>query len=521
MKHNLLFWLLLTIFSANVAFAQKVDWGKLNQSDGTRFYPTIIGEDENNIYTFGQSKGDLIIEAYDKENKLKKYSTVVDQPKIDKNKVELERIIFVDGKFVVFASYYKKQTKQSKIYAFVVDGKTGKMKGKKSEIFSVPVEKKRRRSDFYVFVSDDRSKILVNTFTYYKKQKEYKDVYKLLDSDFNVLVEREDKFSKKERESFVTPIYKIDNDGSLYFLKKKRSSVKIVSYDATRDYEKWEETIDVELGPSEKITDLNFTINSENDLIISGYYEKKNKLQGCMFLRIDNVSKEIVANKTSEFSKDFKKEFLSNRQKEKGKEKEIPNLFSSIKIQEKADGGIILAGEVYYYVQYRDRNGNTVGEYYLYGDIIVMNLSKDGDLLWVNRVPKKQVFRWSSVNGIIFSSNGLSLFYVSYKPLEYFSFFIGMNEENVYIVYNDNPKNFTKPKESGRSHAYKKWKKGTNTLYTINLETGKKDAKMFLDAKDMSIVMKPNVYYQKDQKSDGYVFGQKKKKYKFGTVKFQ
>lgn len=518
LKNVLLTAFVIMAVALNFSNAQQIDWGTLNTSESSRYYPDIIGEDDDNIYTFASLKNEYIVEAYDKKDFKKKYSHVVDQPKIDKNSVDIERIMVVNGKFLLFASYFDKQKDQSKIYAYIVNSKTGKIESKRAELFSVDVEKKSRKGDFDVFLSKDRSKVLLNHYTYYKKQKEYVDKYVLIDSDLNIIVERKDVFKKNSRD-YSTSSYIIDNDGSLYFLKKYDDERKsIVSYDANKDYEKWEEFInpsEIGLQNKERITDVSFVINDQNDLILSGYYSKeKNELDGCFFMKIDNLSKEIVVSKISVFSDAFKQQFLTNRQKEKGKERAIKNVFKSIDIATKQDGGIVLSGELY------SHTVSDYGESWFFGDVIVLNLSSEGELEWAQRVPKQQLFYYySNYYPIVYGSFGVRLFTIPWRTIEHFSYFLGIDSDNVYLVFNDNPKNFTKPLNSGKSRMLKKIKKAATVLYSINLADGSVKKSVFVKGMDNTVLIKPSEYYQRSQLSAGYVLGQKRKYYKFGEFK--
>lgn len=510
---------LTCIVLTQVSFAQKVAWGVLNHSSSSNYYPSIIGEDSENIYTVASVKGDRYVEAYDKNRMKVKYSKLIEQPKIGKSKVVYEGLNLVDGKFILLASYFDKNTKESTIYAYILDAETGKVTDKRVELFSFSVEKKRRKGNFYVYLSQDRTKMLLNHYAYYKKEKKYRDSYKLIDSDLNTIVERTDVFEKGERD-YRTSAYLIDNDGSLYFAKRYyNGSDYIVSYDANRDYEKWEEKIDLGklgMGADDKITDIIFSINAKNELVVSGYYSKEgNDLNGTFFMRIDNASKEVVVSKISEFDEKFKDEFLTTRQKAKGKEKEVNNVFKSIRIVDKNDGGIVLVGEQYYRYVYDN------GESELYGDLVVLNISADGELLWANRIPKKQVYSYdTSLYPIVYGSWGVSLFTWPTRITEFYSYFVALNDNEVVIVFNDNPKNFTNPKTSGRSRSLKRVQKASSVIYTMNLQTGEKKGDLFLKAKDMSVFMKPSVYYQQNQGTKPYIFGQKRKKYKYGKFSF-
>ncbi|MCT4581272.1 MAG: hypothetical protein N4A35_07625 [Flavobacteriales bacterium] len=520
-KFNLL--ILGILFIGGLIAQESIEWGKTNVAKSKTYYPDIIGENEKNIYTFSLVNKGYVVESHRKGSYLKNYSTSINPEKIKKNKTQLEDVIFFNNRFVVFVSYFDKKAKQSVIYAYYINGKTGKADKHKQKIFSIPVEKKSRDGSFSIMVSPDKSKVLIRHYAYYKKQKAFKEKIKVLDDNLEELNATEE-ISLKKGASFTLSNGVLDNDGSIYFLKKEKVGKKddaysIISYEARRDFEKWEENLSVkdlglEIGAF--INDIHFTINENNELIVSGYYALKKQLKGCFYLRIDNKSKEIEVKKINEFDDKFVDQFKTKKQEKKGKEAEIMNRFHNVEILTKKDGGIVLLGELYYYYYVSSDQGTSYKEYF--GDIIVLDMSSEGDLNWGNRIPKKQVFAYRAQGPFIFATTGFSLFIVpNWRTVEYFSYLAAINDEKISIIFNDNPKNNLSTDDQTKLKALKKVKKATVTKYTIDLKTGEKKEELFANAKDFDVYIKPQVYYQKGQNEPITVFGMKGKKYKYGT----
>ncbi|MBL4705114.1 MAG: hypothetical protein JKY54_11360, partial [Flavobacteriales bacterium] len=286
-KKNLIasFVLACLLFVGNSNFAQeKIDWGKLQTSKKKSYYPKIIGEDKENIYVYADVGNAAVIESFKIGDFTNKLSKEVTPQKINGNKCKIENVIFVDGMFYVFQSYYDKKAKVSNILVYNLDAKTGNKIGKDVKLFEVTVEKKRRRGSFNVTVSKDRSKILVNHAAYYASQKKFKDKYRLLDKDLNILLEKEEVMDRSDV-TYTSTGHQIDGDGSIYFLKKYKGmsedgdDILIVSYDANRDYEKWEEQISMDdldvQSSSAYINDLTYVINDKDELVLCGYYSEK------------------------------------------------------------------------------------------------------------------------------------------------------------------------------------------------------------------------------------------------------
>ena len=176
---TLTFIVLTLLLATNFTSAQKIEWGELQTAKSKNYYPSILSEDNDGIYTVAALKNDYIVEKYDKKKNKKVYATVVKTKgeKYKENKINFEGAGDTKDKFILFASYFKKSSKKDKtstIYAFTVDKKTGKKGDKKVELFEIPVEKKRRKGAFEVYSSTDGTRMLIRHTAWYKKQKKYK-----------------------------------------------------------------------------------------------------------------------------------------------------------------------------------------------------------------------------------------------------------------------------------------------------------------------------------------------------------
>ncbi len=530
--------------AGQTAQAQNVKWGQENKATSKHYYPTILGEDSEGIYTFAQERNKYVVEMFNKKTMAKEFSREVEPPRIKGiKKVEIENVEFIDGQFLVFISQYKKESKKNEVYAFTVNAKTGKTNDKHVTVLDIPVEKKRRRGDYDVYISEDKSKILVKHEGYYKEAGKYVVRHKLIDSDLNVLLSKEESY-KKEDDDYKSYNYILDNDGSVYYARRANNKFYIGSFDANRDFEKWEEAVDeikverVGLFNTARfaITDMVFNINAENDLVVAGYYSKPevktkkngkqktrftNSLDGCYYLKIDNLSKEVMVSKVTEFDKEFKDQFLTKRQAKKGKDKNnATNSFdSNMKILDKADGGIVLLGEQFYYQRYTDGNGNTTAERWHYGDIVAINFTAEGELIWANRIPKNQDFFINySYAGICYGPWGVSWFSIP-QIRQHYSYLAGFDGNKLIVAYNDHIKNLERTTETHeRQKNLKRLGNAVVTKHEINLLTGKRTKSLFTEAQNSGVYFKPNVSYQGSQGENLVIFAKKGKRYKFGTV---
>lgn len=520
----------LTLFGAN-AQKLKTQWGSALKSESKYYDPSIAGEDEKFLYTWDLHKGKLIIEKIDKKSLKRKYRKTLGVPEEGKTKYTFEGMSFVDGNYILYGSTYNRKRKKSILKAFAIDSKTGKY-GNKEVLFENDVEKKSRRGNFTVYNSKHGDLVMLHYVAYYKKQKHTKEQFKLLNGDLEILLEREEVIEGRSRGN--ASAFFLDDEGSVYF---KRNS-EIVVFDANQDYEEWSQPIELdELEVGAFVQDFRITLNTDNDMILVGSYyttdsrktnenkrrrdrkEGDTQVEGMFFMKIDGISKETVIAKLNKFSKDFIDQFKTRKDIKKGRDTEINSISGAARMFFKEDGGIVMVSERYYYTEITNRNGVVIGERYYYSDLLAFNFAPDGELVWANRIPKSQLFYWQSGPlAFNYGSYGVSWFLVPMQDLNHYSYVAGLNKDNLYIVFNDHPKNKTRKKDSDKLKMMKNVRKSVPTVFTINLETGNKTKKVNLSLASGKLKLKPSTFYQKDQTEPLYVLCAKKKNYRFGKL---
>lgn len=129
------------------------------------------------------------------------------------------------------------------------------------------------------------------------------------------------------------------------------------------------------------------------------------------------------------------------------------------------DGNYVIIGEEQYVVETTYGSKTSSGEV-CFGDIIVAKMSKDGEIIWLKRLPKNQVKQ----NKITSSENiGTKYFHI---------------KENLYFLFVDNAKNATK-KLNQEADKYKAGKSGILTAYKVNDQTGNVDKHLILNTKEI------------------------------------
>lgn len=485
--------------------AQKVEWGVENKAESKWYEPTVLAEDGESVYTSYFDNENIVIEKHDKKGSTV-FSNIIKLEKINDNKVELENIEFIKGNFILFVSSYNDSQEKATLYALTYSGSDGKKMGREKKLYDAPVEKKNLRGGYIIKLSNDKSKILINHFAFYKKEGKVKDRYKLFDSEFNDLMDKTEVFNKKEMD-YVTSNYVIDNEGSVYFVKKMDSGESfIVSYDATKDYEKWEEEVDAtKLDRSQSVGFVKFAFDNNNDLIIAGICsemkkdskgifkklnEKVNPV-GALYMKIDRKSKEVKVMKISKFpiASSLKTDVYS---------------FAQQSMHFTANNDLVFISQVFK-IQYTNKM-----KIYYDGELIAAKFNSEGDLGWSALVPKMQVASEMIQLGIKIGPSFANIFY--------FGYISGVNNSKLFIVYNDNPKNLGLT-DNEKVKPVTKAKGSIPMLCTIDLATGNKESKQFFNPEEAGTYIKTRVCFQKDYKSDIVSIAQHEGKYRVVRIK--
>lgn len=147
------------------------------------------------------------------------------------------------------------------------------------------------------------------------------------------------------------------------------------------------------------IADVYMKENINGDMICAGYYSKPRSYgKDGTFVSILDSKGNLTEPRLYEFSLEFIKKY--NRISERGKAKmeksdENGNLaLANLRMRDVkvlSDGGIVLAGEVFYITTYTDSKGNTHTTYH-YDDVILVKINADGELGWMEKFPKKSTF---------------------------------------------------------------------------------------------------------------------------------
>ena len=298
---------------------------------------------------------------------------------------------------------------------------------------------------FHLMTSKDESKILIE---YRKKPTVKKDTkswdiinVNVFDVDMNKQWAKQYKMPYTERRmSFLDNM--VDNDGNVFMLSKvyhddsnkdkkkrkdKETNYHIELFELNSSLGKIE-TSKISLG-DKFINGISVYQANNKEIICAGYYNNgtsRSAANGIFAYTIDQNG-DLISKSHHEIPLEILNQHATRKGKKKNNKKEKKGKaeagsLSLDKLIIHSDGGLTFVGEVYYTVYHYTKTG---GYYtYHYGDVHISKINSKGELLWMKKIPKKQIGRRGKggMSYTHFNANG-----------------------NHYLIYLDNVKNFNLP----------------------------------------------------------------------------
>lgn len=262
------------------------------------------------------------------------------------------------------------------------------------EVLSVYPNQQEQKVDLEYELSPNKKKLLCYKNLRNRRESE-QILYYLFDDAGDLVQNGELKFRYPDDKFSVTDL-RISNEGNIFILGKLYKTDRIIAakdyqylaYHFDRKTEKMKE-IPVNFG-NKYITNLAFRIDKEENMYVAGFYSElgTDKIVGTVFQKIGTDNK-IILEATEEFSDEFKANFLSKGQIERGKE--LSNFYMHNEGKDngivlRSDGGVLLMAERYYTTtqSYRDYYTGYWSQQtlYHYEDVILTSVSPEGKIEW-------------------------------------------------------------------------------------------------------------------------------------------
>lgn len=474
----------LLILSASIclsAFGQKkqfeseyydVYFGPLQERQIGTSVDYFLGADQEQFYTYFGKGREVVLGKY--SNELKKIKTnAMELPK-EKIVRNLELHMELEDDIYEFYSISDKKAKSNTLYCRTINKENLTFNKDDKELFKLSGDAfyKDFANAFTQFDrSPDGSKFLV-AFKLPEEEDRYRRFkFMVFDRQFNLLWEGEQKFFIEKDKIFKVVnqdwvsagggnmFFRMGNSGS-YDAFQLSNNGDILTWgvmDKGREFEREErletyvfmiskdKMINARVGFSgKKIIEADIKLTRDGKVMISGFYNdnpksKYNLIDGA-FLSHWNIEKgEATHVSFDAFSEEFKTSYWSERkvdqyEKEQKKKKDQEKIgmdnYVLNQVIEKEDGGVILIGQVSYY--YVVSNGKSSYIVYVRGNIIVINVDPEGNIVWSKKIPKYQSNR---------SQVGLG-------------YEVAWTNNRLYFLFNDNFKNLKKDWDGKRVYGF-------------------------------------------------------------------
>jgi len=359
---------------------------------------------------------------------------------------------FKDQLYLISRQYLR-SSGDLKLYASELDATTGSL-GKHFEIFSYNSKEQGTLDRYDLIMSADSSKMALMIEYRTQKDEPVKTGFRVFDSTLNVLWEADIVLPQTDRSTSITD-YMVDNSGNIHLVvriqldkadrEKNQTNVRY-KYSLFSYFHESQTVKEYDLFlQNNYLTGLTLMQNKNNELIGSAFYSSDRVTSGILgFLnfKLDLATYEIKNSQMNDFDDAFLKNFLTDRQVEKGQG--VRNFRTRYVFPTSDNGYAFVVEEFDYYVQtYTTYNASTrtydtkTSERWIFGDVVVFYVDAEGKTKEIGILKKNQYASASTSGTVGHGRDG----YGTYHPARYWGISAMMKDDKIYIVYNDNTKN--------------------------------------------------------------------------------
>lgn len=479
--------LFILLIISNTAIGQNVNitWGNNIPSQKRSKYSLLHeASDKSILIQHTDKKRRMFLEKYSNDGYSLVSSNQIDLTLIKNSnkksdRLSFEKIYVMKDAVFVFASNYNKEVDLFSIYAKIYDFDGNELSNWK-KLESVSASSSRRRGEYDVEISHDKTKLLIK-HTVYTKRKELEErySYSVFDLELIQIFKKEVKIKKESKKDDVSTFgEKVSNSGSVFFFSRFNDEITLYRLSESDANETdADDLIKYKLDFDKKdILDIaNFVRESDNSVIVTGFYSDKNNkknygISGVVYVVMDDKSLEETLSKTSSFSEEFLKNYISSKRIRKGKG--ISTSFDLRSLIIKNNGDAVLIAENRYVTKHCTRDQKTGHETctytYHFDQLMVIGISGDGVLTFATNLDK-----YAGVG------NSLSEI-VSYSVLP--------TNDGVIIFYNGHYKDFREGDKKTRS--FPGYKKGVLVKAFIS-NTGEISKEAIVRHKEAKLIVYP------------------------------
>ncbi len=358
-----------------------------------------------------------------------------------------EDVIFWGGKKYLFSSFHNKGKETHFLFSQEI---TNDFQLKPINLVAQMNAKKLATTGaFYITHSESKNKLLiVNEVGVKNKERKEFSLY-IYDENMNLEWKKNVKLPYLDKK-YTPQDFQIDNNGNIFMLgrvknDKARKNAPDYNYHLLTYTSDGEEKNTYKINYKNKyLSNVKFKVNeTDNTLLCVGYYsnQSEDNSRGIYITKIDLLNQSVIFETTDDYSSEVRMAEVRNRKRVSESSAELRDFVLHDVILHK-NGSITLLSEQ---IRIRSVSDNMLGVYnpypfaptfrsnrynqsvnnnfqYDYEDILISNISTIGEINWTQRIEKKQQ---SYNDGGIYSS-----------------FLSAVVQDNIFIFYNNNLRNF-------------------------------------------------------------------------------
>ena len=512
------------------SFAQDVLWGPTGEASSTVIVPIVFHEDESHVFTYDFHSDSLFISGLNKSNLEVNTMATLDFSSLFNDNDELIMLDVKAAQNNYLLLYMGKASDSKEVRVYVL-----RLRRTDAEVIGEPTIVQTLSSELdlenVLFLSDrSRNFSAIRSFTI----TETDDVVESLtffDSNYNLTSDT----------SIVIPIDRvldegnalIDKDGNLFVIENQEQFIELKMYQGSDEIN--EKVIQIPHGiPVEDgfITDLSPNVLEDELIILGSYgtYDKKtkkdgsdkvidNQKEGKLFIRINRTNAELIDVTLSKLPEDYVRSFATKRQLEKNKTKmkEPETGVTNSRLFRLIDGSYIYVAEYFTYMNRDELFIGVTAETFVLGDLVIFKFNADGTIEWAKKIPKYQIYGWSLDDMVYGTTNGPRFFDKGLHFLQFYGYSCFLNDDKLYLIYNDNPKNIDTQEINGVAKSWMmKIKKARPAIVTLDVNSGSLSRSRFEGLNSNDMWFNTSSAYQSNFDGAIYFQTQRKKNFRYG-----
>lgn len=507
-----------------VAQNYHVNWGNITKYSGRDNFEAIVSADSNDLVLLRSKRNTLndysfFLDYFDMPNFSKQLSAILVEPQSYKNlnlnhKIYFEYIQTFGTQNAFFFSSYHPDKNENTLYAQWI-GELGTPNGDIHKITSMEAPRKSNRGNFNFAVSPSENYFAIQEISPNTKTNGEKFGFTVIDSNLRLYWRNE--FTLPYPAQLFTPLeIKVDDSANVYLLCKvylSKDDMMKRGYNAKSgqyyamfffhpddDAKKFSETIFY--VEDKRFENMTFRIDASNQLLFTGFYSSRKSNQSLAsangvftFSIQDSVkfTEQYHFYDLGDFIPDFQPESAFGFDDENAPMLELTDFIVF------NDGSTLLVAEHTMisetcYTDYKTALSTCNYSFY-FNDIFVIKMTPEGEIQWKIRIPKRQLTR---------NDNGF-----------YSSFALGLVNDKLVFLYNDNPKNKTL-KDRQNPYYMKDPARSVVTLVEISLGGRVVKKEMFSNARRPTYFI-PRLSYQFSRENI-ILYAKRNKKNQFGLL---